>query len=227
MIVGNGLIALSFKSYFEDDPNVIIFASGVSNSAESNRVAFLREQNMLEEALTLGKYICYFSTCSVNDPELANSPYVIHKKKMETLVCLVDDYAIFRLPQVVGKTSNPNTLANYIYNQISSEKHFKIWRNARRNLIDVKDVASITAHLIRNSLAHRVTENIACTFSIEILQLVKIFENLLDKKASYSFVDAGSAYSIYSELATKAAIKIGISFDKFYVESMLRKYYVE
>ena len=124
MIVGNGLIASSFKSYFEDDPSVIIFASGVSNSAELDCEAFLRERKMLEEALALDKYICYFSTCSVNDPELLNSPYVAHKKEMEAVVSAAGDYAIFRLPQVVGKTPNPNTLTNYIYNQVTSEKNF-------------------------------------------------------------------------------------------------------
>ena len=45
MIVGNGLIANLFKN--EDRENVVFFASGVSNSLETEKSAFLREENLL------------------------------------------------------------------------------------------------------------------------------------------------------------------------------------
>jgi len=115
MIIGTGLIAQAFIQHFEDDPNVIIFASGVSNSRENRSQAFLRERQMLIEALSFQKMLVYFSTCSVCDPELQTSPYVMHKKEMEVFVAhSAKDYAIFRLPQVVGETPNPNTLTNYL-----------------------------------------------------------------------------------------------------------------
>lgn len=75
MIVGNGLIASAFSSYFRDDPNVVVFASGVSNSRECRGEAFQRERQMLMDALRLEKFMLYFSTCSVNDPELLDTPY--------------------------------------------------------------------------------------------------------------------------------------------------------
>lgn len=159
MIVGNGMIASAFKSYFGDDPDVIVFASGVSNSRENRGEEFLREKKMLMECMSYEKFTFYFSTCSVNDPELLDAPYVVHKKEMETLVRSAKDYAIFRLPQVVGKTPNPNTLTNYLYRQIMSGSNFKVWRHATRNLIDVDDVASIVSYLVRASLASGVTTN--------------------------------------------------------------------
>jgi hypothetical protein len=45
MIVGNGLIANLFKN--DDREKVVFFASGVSNSLETEKSAFLREENLL------------------------------------------------------------------------------------------------------------------------------------------------------------------------------------
>ena len=41
MVIGNGLIANQFKSY-NNDENILIFASGVSNSSEVNDIEFIR-----------------------------------------------------------------------------------------------------------------------------------------------------------------------------------------
>ena len=63
MIVGNGLIANLFKN--EDRENVVFFASGVSNSLETEKSAFLREENLLRKHLTENpeEIFIYFSTC--------------------------------------------------------------------------------------------------------------------------------------------------------------------
>lgn len=225
MIVGNGLIASAFNPYFSDDPNIIVFASGVSNSRESCGEAFLRERRMLLDSMRYERFMLYFSTCSVNDPELIGTPYVVHKKEMEDLVRSAKDYVIFRLPQIVGKTQNPNTLTNYFYKQIMSEAHFEVWRHAKRNLIDVDDVASIIVHFIRNSLGNRMTTDIACSFSISIPQLVNVFEIVLNKKANFSMAEAGGSYSIDSTFAMNLANQIGIIFDDAYIETIIRKYY--
>jgi nucleoside-diphosphate-sugar epimerase len=225
MIVGSGLIASAFIPYFLDDADVVVFASGVSNSRECRSEAFLRERQLLMDALRHERFILYFSTCSVSDAELLDTPYVVHKKEMESLVHSSKDYVIFRLPQAVGKTSNSNTLTNYFYKQIMSGAHFQVWRHARRNIIDVDDVALIVTHLVRNSLVNRITTNIACPFSVSIPQLVSIFECVLGKKSNYTFVEAGSAYLIDSSLATEAASQIGIDFDDVYIENLIRKYY--
>lgn len=227
MIIGNGLIASAFNPYFVDDPKVIVFASGVSNSQENRGTEFLREKQMLMECMSCKKFIVYFSTCSVNDPELLDAPYVIHKKEMETIVRSAKDYAIFRLPQVVGKTPNPNTLTNYLYRQIMSGSNFKVWRHATRNLIDVDDVASIVSYLVRASLASGITTNIASPFTISIPQLVSVFEFVLDKKANCTLIDVGGAYTVDSILATEAANHSGVDFDEAYIEKLIRKYYGE
>ena len=227
MIIGNGLIAQSFYRNFGDDSNVVIFASGVSNSHEIHSEAFCRERHMLVEALHCRKKLVYFSTCSIDDPEMQKSPYVIHKKEMELLVHSANDYAIFRLPQVVGRSSNPNTLTNYLYQQITSGSAFTVWRHSRRNLIDVDDVALIVRYFIKVLSVNRITLNVASPFSVSITELVSTFELILGKQANYVIIEAGGAYLIDSDSANEAAVQMGIDFNGAYIERLIRKYYGE
>ena len=106
-----------------------------------------------------------------------------------------------------------------------SGAHFQVWRHARRNLIDVDDVAAIITHLVRTSRANGVTTNVACPFSISIPKIVSVFELITDKNANYSIIEAGGAYSIDTSLANETANQIGIDFDESYIEKLIRKYY--
>jgi nucleoside-diphosphate-sugar epimerase len=219
-------MAQAFSPGFANDPQVIVFASGVSYSREIRAEQFTREKNLLKAALAAQKFILYFSTCSVYDPELAQSPYVRHKIEMEQLVCDGEGRkAIWRLPQVVGRSTNPHTLTNYLYRQISTGAPFQVWLNARRNLIDVCDVVNIVNHMVREPQADSVIMDIACPFSVSVLELVKIFEAVLDKKANYDTVAAGGEYTIDAGLAIAVAAKAGVAFDDQYVNNLIRKYY--
>lgn len=225
MIVGNGLIATAFAEDFAERSDIVIFASGVSNSQEKHDAAFTRERNLLEGVLRKDRKIVYFSTCSLYDPELQSAPYVRHKRDMEALVKQSPRYAIFRLPQVVGKTLNPRTLTNFIFAKIIAEEHFDVWRHAQRNLIDVSDVALIAKFLLRDERYERLIDNIACPVSLSIMDLIEIFEVVLGKKANYTVVEAGGAYEIDSRLAADVGRQVSINFDDAYVERLVRKYY--
>jgi hypothetical protein len=226
MIIGNGLLAQAFAPVFRADPEVLVFASGVANSRETRAEEFARERAMLVEALALNKFTVYFSTCSVHDPELASSPYVVHKRELEQLVRERAPLStIFRLPQVVGATPNPFTLTNYLHQQIHSGAPFQVWRGARRNLIDVSDVLAIGTALIRGHRADNLTTNIACPFSIRVLDLVRIFEQAMDRRANCATIDAGGAYDLDTSIAMEAAAQAGIDFDDHYVRKLIYKYY--
>lgn len=225
MIIGNGLLARAFLPFYANDPDILVFASGVSNSRETRAEEFAREKTMLQAACQQGRELIYFSTCSVHDPELAKSPYVVHKLEMEAMVAALPHFAILRLPQVVGHTPNPNTLTNFLHHQIQSGEQFHIWRNARRNLIDVEDVAKIGVWLINHHDVDEIITNIACPFSIAIPDLVTIFEDVMGVKANCDIVDAGGRYAIDASLAHQVAPKAGVLFDDFYVKNLIRKYY--
>ena len=86
MIIGNGLIASLFTDC--DQENIIFFASGVSNSLETQKEEFLREENLIRKTITENpnKIFIYFSTCSIYYSSKAESQYVLHKLKMEQII---------------------------------------------------------------------------------------------------------------------------------------------
>ena len=226
MIIGNGLIAHAFNIDYWHESEIIMFASGVSNSKETSISEFSREENMLLDAVKLNQKIVYFSTCSIDDPELQFSPYVLHKKKMEGIINGCSDFLIIRLPHVVGATSNPNTIVNYLYSKITLGATFDLWKYAKRNFIDIEDVKSIASYVLNNLSMNRVTLNIACPFSISIFDLVTILEGLSHKKALFNIVNFGSDFVIDTSVSDACASKLGIEFDGNYVKNIINKYYL-
>lgn len=203
----------------------MIFASGVSNSRETRKEEFVREEKLLRYSLETAGTLLYFGSCSVLDSEMAETPYVRHKLQMEALVGSAPGRAVFRLPQVVGTSSNSHLLTNFLYERIRSGEHFHVWKHARRNLIDVDDIATIVAHLVRTGRVDGGSYNIACPFSVAVIDIVQTFELVLGRKANYSVVDAGAGYLIDVPEVVQAAAELGISFDDDYLVRTVRKYY--
>ncbi|MSQ76288.1 MAG: NAD-dependent epimerase/dehydratase family protein [Rhodoferax sp.] len=226
MIVGNGLLATAFAPRFASDRALTVFASGVANSRETRRAEFERERDLLQHTLQAAPVLVYFSTCSVHDPELSQSPYVQHKLAMEQLIHGAGlQHAIVRLPQAVGLSANPHTLTNYLYRQISAGERFQLWLQARRNLIDVTDVVAIVAHLVDARQIAGASLNVACPFSVLVLDIVRAFEALLGVSAVFDPVTAGADYPIDTTITQATAAHIGLVFDDHYLDKLLRKYY--
>ena len=78
-----------------------------------------------------------------------------------------------RLPQVAGKTPNPHTLLNYLYARISRSESFTLWRNARRNIIDVEDVFAIAREVLNDASLRNTTVNIASPVNYPMTDIVK------------------------------------------------------
>ena len=135
------------------------------------------------------------------------------------------NHAIFRLPQVVGKTTNPNALTNYLFSRIMSESHFQAWRHAKRNLIDIDHIALIVTHIIRASLGSGVTAEIAKPFSIFIQRLVSIFEDVMHRRANFTLVEAGDSNSFDATFASGTASQVGVVSDDQYPKNLIAKYY--
>ena len=225
MIVGRGLVANAFAA-FAGDAQVTIFASGVSNSAETRREEFEREERLLAAALAQSPgALVYFSTCSIADPERAASPYVVHKLRMERLARTAARHLIFRLPQVVGRTDNPHTLTNYLHRSVSSGRPFQVWKNAWRNVIDVEDAARICTYMIRQGGYWNRTVNVASPRPVRVTDLVAIFERVLGVRAACEPVELGDRYDIDTADAEHAARAIGVEFGPRYEEELIGRYY--
>ncbi|MCC2625495.1 MAG: hypothetical protein K0R14_1368 [Burkholderiales bacterium] len=215
MIIGNGMLAKRFEEYSGLD-NIIIFASGVSDSRETKAESFGREKKLLLE--TLSNYperdFVYFSTCSIFDPEAADTPYVKHKLAMEQLIAsMTKSYYIFRVSQIIGKADN-TTLINYIINMIRNHKPFKVWRRANRNLIGLDDVFAIVDYIIKNKILKNQIINIASPNNISIIDLINLIEKVLNLKAICTVIDKGEAYSKINVDQISAIVqKLDIKFD--------------
>jgi nucleoside-diphosphate-sugar epimerase len=226
MIVGNGMMARAFSSY-ETSSDILVFASGVSNSRETSETAFKRETDLLKEWLSKvnAETFIYFSTCSIYDPTLKETPYVNHKMRMEEIVRFnAERYLIFRLPQVVGKTVN-RTLINTLFNMIQSGQQFEVWTSAYRNIVDCEDVFKVCRYVLENKIFLNRTINIASTTKVAVPRIVEIMEIILNKKANVSPVDKGGDYDICLADIQTVFEALGMEFDEQYPERVIRKYY--
>lgn len=196
MIVGNGLVANAFRE--SDREDVVFFASGVSNSLEKNPEQFLREENLLRKTLeeNPSKIFVYFSTCSIYDSSKNDSPYVNHKLAMEHIVSTISNrYLIARVSNAVGKGGNPNLLMNYIYRSILNQDEITIHQNAKRNLIDVQDVAKLVLWILNEKELNKIY-NIAYLRNFSIQEVVEAFERELGLNAQKIYLNQGESYSI-------------------------------
>lgn len=222
-IIGNGMIANSFKEV-SFSRKVLIFASGVSNSLENNTDAFKREKNLLIESIATHNFlpVIYFSTCSIYSKN--KNPYILHKLEMENIVKeLSSSYFIYRLPQVVGSTSN-STLVSFFANQINLSNHLSIQMNSKRNLIDCVDVSKVVHFLVENSLGKDSIQNIATPINIDAIEIAKEISLILGKELFFSKVHAGDQYRIPIDFLALHLKGFDYLYEKNYWRNILRKY---
>lgn len=225
MIVGNGLIANAFKDF--DQEEVIFYASGVSNSLETDELQFLREENLIRKSIAEnpGKIFIYFSTCSIYDSSKNGSAYVNHKLKMEHLVkSECGNYLIARVSNAVGMGGNQNTLINFLVNSIKNQTNIAAHINATRNLIDVQDVVQIVLNLIKSKQLNRIV-NVAYLSDYPVVQIISIVEKHLNLKANLDLVNAGQSYSIDVKQVENYFHQQGLENKKVYLSNILKKYF--
>ena len=195
MVIGTGMLAHAFSA-FKADPHVCIFASGVSRSSERERSAFERELDLLS-AQDNDFQLVYFSTCSLYDPSLQDSPYILHKRKMEQLIAdRFSKHLIVRLPNMIGRTKNPNTLTNFLRDRILQNEHFEVFQNATRYLLDVDDVIEDLSPIIKAPKEPRATLNVCGSTPIHLPALVAMMEEVLDRNGDHDLVEKGQSYEV-------------------------------
>jgi nucleoside-diphosphate-sugar epimerase len=227
MVVGNGLVASRFSSYSNAD-DFLIFASGVSDSKYSTQKDFDREQELLMQYLRHhpGKQFIYFSTCSVTDRDLEDTPYVGHKLRIETLIQNeAARYNIFRLTHLAGNLRNRNTILNFLYFHIQEGEHFDLWQQAERNIMDIDDVFRVTDFVLTNGLFPNHILNIGNTRNYSVQYIVHCLESFTHKKAHYSTKQKGA--KLFIDLAEVKPVfdQLGIEFNQDYLPKLLEKYY--
>jgi UDP-2-acetamido-2,6-beta-L-arabino-hexul-4-ose reductase len=227
-VVGNGMLAQNIKSSLPPSlQDMVFFASGVSDSTSTNPAEFDREILLLSSFLQSDMHIVYFSTCSIYDPDLVNSPYVRHKLHIENLLTRRGSSSIFRLPQVIGRPFNPATLCNHLARCIREGTHFVVWKHARRYLVDIDDILPIVYAILPSHVGKSVCLNIAPPRNISVSSIVRYLEDSLHTRAIYSLLDNGSSYVVDLPGLPMASGEYSRLCSPFYYRSLIHKYYSE
>ena len=195
MIVGNGLIAKALQKI--DAPEMVFFASGVSNSLETNKTAFEREVNLLKKTIEEndGKKLMYFSTLSIEDQSKQDSAYVLHKIEIENYIknhC--KNYLVLRIGNIVGNGGNENTLFNFLKNKIKGSENFNLHTKARRLLVDMEDITKFLAE--HSTVLNHQILNFAYPNYYNLKEMIVCIEEKLSKKAQFEEINEGDFYKI-------------------------------
>lgn len=229
MLIGGGLLA-SALSDFRYNKNVLIMASGVSDSDCNDQKEFQREKELLNNSLASipdDTVFVYFGTCSVYDEERLNTPYVRHKLEMEKLVCgQARKYIICRLPNAAGRGGNPHTLLNFMFSAVESGRELKIWEKATRNIVDVVNIRLCLEYMLDRAEFYNKIHNLANPESVFVTELVSLIEQVVGKKAKCIIVKKGQPFQIeISEQVGEMYEKLRLFEDKNYLFNVLKKYY--
>jgi nucleoside-diphosphate-sugar epimerase len=227
MVIGNGLIATKFSSYANNE-QIIIFASGVSNSKDATESDFNREFDLLKNTVEKyqNKLLVYFSTCSIYDADENTSSYVLHKLNIENYIKInALKFYIFRVSNLVGSSGNSKTVLNYFYAQIKSGNHFYLWKNAKRNLIDIDDMEKIIDYIIEKSYKKNSIINIANPKSNNVPEIIEALEKVTGLKAKFTTVNKGGDFVIEITDITEIISILKIKFDADYLPNLIKKYF--
>jgi len=227
MVIGNGMIATRFGSYAENK-DILVFASGVSNSSSVEETDYKREESLLRHSIQdhPEKTHVYFSTCSIYDPSLQESIYVKHKLKMEQLIQRSSSsYIIFRVSNPVGVTDNLHTVLNFFATHIKEQEHFTVWQYASRNLIDMEDVFKVCNHLIQNGEQRNSIVNIANPVNYPVTLIIQAIEKHFSLKGNYSLAEKGNSPLVDTTAIQPLFRQLHLEFNNDYLEGLLQKYF--
>jgi nucleoside-diphosphate-sugar epimerase len=227
IIVGNGLIAKAFQINCKSF-DVIIFASGVSDSKNATEEDYLREKNKIKFTLfeNPNLFFVYFSTCGIYDPSMQKSHYTQHKLNMENFVqANASKYIIFRVSNVVGETGNKNTIFNFIKHKILNHTPLSIWEYAYRNLIDVNYLVKFVSMFLeeKDNYTNRII-NIAMSENISVHELVNSLLKHYKLEAEIELLKKGNNFRIPIEDLIEIHKRKGIEMPLTSVEHLIQKY---
>ncbi|HET6244685.1 MAG: NAD(P)-dependent oxidoreductase [Bacteroidetes bacterium] len=225
-IVGKGLIANAF--FHLNNKGVIIFASGVSNSKSVIEEEYVKEKELLLHTIKQNPaftMLVYFSTYSINDPEAAKTRYVRHKLEMEELIKQkLSKYLIIRTGNVVGKTTNPYTIMNFVYSKIVEKQTFELWSGAIRNVLDIEHLFQMVKYLLEKGIVNK-TLYLVNPIDYKMTEIVHVFEKVLKLQAQLVNVNKGCHFNYERNLSNELFEILNISSEN-YLTKLIEKYYL-
>jgi len=132
---------------------------------------------------------------------LNNSFYINHKKNIEKYIIEnISSYVVIRLPNVVGFSDNPYTFFNYFKNKILFDEEILVQSDASRYLIDLRDIVRLIPIILKDDVSLNSIINMAFQNQMSVIDIIKIYENVLNLKAKVKIIPGGSSYEIDNKL---------------------------
>lgn len=226
MIIGNGLIANKCKDIKYNYSNYLIFASGVSNSSETNVDFFEKEFQLLQQNVkSTNKIIIYFSSCALCYEKILQVPYYRHKLIIENYLKR-HNHIIIRLPQVISNSENENTIIGNFYKKIKNNERITIQNRSKRYFIDIDDVIIILEKILLQNYKNKII-NLANPFKYTPHEVIMYLKDVLNihKFNNITFEDFGYEYDIDLFEQNLLTNDLNILFGKNYLYERLIKYY--
>ena len=230
------MLAKSFIKSEHELENALIFASGVANSVCENRDEYQREIDLLYSTLQrcreYDSRFIYFSSGGAiygnftgikdeSSPVFPKTMYGRHKLFCESVIVYSGvRYLILRLPNLVGRGQNRHQLIPALVTQ-AIEGYAKIYRDAKRDIIDVQDVAAIVVSLLKK-VDESMVLNVASGHSIPVLDIFSEIEDILGTSARVEIVPGRDA-QLFSISKLQSYLRDEINFSSDYWRSVIRK----
>ena len=199
-----GLLARAFAAAAETGPGAIICASGVPDSHCVDESAFRRERRLLCDlagrARERDAVLVYFSgapvygsasgVCVESVDATPKTAYGQHKLECEKLITESRvRHLVLRLPNVVGPGGHSQQLIPSLVRQVL-DGSVVVRTSATRDLIDVDDLVTIVAALLRLGVCNTIL-NVASGISTPVPRLVEVIAESLDASPSVVPVEGG------------------------------------
>ena len=230
-IIGDGFIGKSLYKIKKDliKTNYIIYAAGISHSKTKSKRNLNKELSSFKIFLknNLSKKVIYISTADVTNSISNKSLYVKNKIKIEKLIKKrLKNYIILRLPQIIGKSKNKNTLVNYFYFNIKNNKPLVLIKNFKRNVLDIADILKLIKIIVYSKKTKNKVIVLSNKYSVQPMDIVKIFEKKLNKIVNFKFKKIKKQiWPLYYQKNAHYFRKAKITFDRNYLLKTINKYY--
>jgi nucleoside-diphosphate-sugar epimerase len=213
-IIGTGFLAQSLRRIEARHPRTVVLAAGVSWAAGTSDADFARETLLLDEVaqrcLVGGRRLLFFSTAATgmygavrgpgreDEPVTPCTPYGAHKLALEErLRATGADHLVLRLGHLVGPGQPAHQLVPALVRQMRTGS-VALHRNAARDLIDVRDVVTITDRLLDLDL-RRETVNVASGVAVPVEQIIDHLEHRMGLVTRREYRDTGVHHVISTE----------------------------
>lgn len=223
MVVGSGMLASELKKH-RWPSRCAVLAFGVSNSNEMDTNEFEREWVRVNEYLQREciENIVYFSSSNVYHHAI--TPYARHKLIIERAIeSSGKRFHVFRLPQVVGAVVN-TTLVSFLVQKIIKDEIVTVYREAKRNLIGVDDVAYLVSNIVCNGIGVNTFQDIVSRKNVSAEDIVLEIARILRREAKVQYVDGGATVNMSCDFLEKYYPSHKVVNDEAYWLGVLRKY---